>query len=86
MQSQILAILGEDDSYDNALAETINGLYKAERRWRSSPTGPISGGVIEIGTPRWVMPKQVARAMKLQRGQKLRWPVQGDGSVRVEKV
>jgi transposase InsO family protein len=25
------------DSYDNALAETINGLYKAEVIWRKSP-------------------------------------------------
>ena len=44
------------------------------------------GGVIEIGTPRWVMPKQIARSMKLQRGNKLRWTVQDDGSVRVEKA
>lgn len=44
------------------------------------------GGVIEIGAPRWVMPKPVARAMHLQRGEKLRWLVQDDGSVRVEKV
>lgn len=44
------------------------------------------GGVIEIGTPRWVMPKQVARSMRLQRGDKLRWTVQDDGSVRVEKA
>jgi transposase InsO family protein len=39
------------DSYDNALAETINGLYKAElihRRgpWRSLSAGDI-GGVAE---------------------------------------
>jgi len=26
-----------DDSYDNALAETINGLYKAEVIWRRGP-------------------------------------------------
>ncbi|WP_298219290.1 hypothetical protein [Halothiobacillus sp.] len=44
------------------------------------------GGVIEIGTPRWVMPKSVACAMHLQRGEKLRWTVQDDGSVRVEKA
>ena len=25
------------DSYDNALAETINGLYKAEVIWRQGP-------------------------------------------------
>ena len=49
--------------------------------WADQP-----GGVIEIGAPRWVMPKQLARSMKLQRGQKLRWTVQDDGSVRVEKA
>ena len=49
--------------------------------WADQP-----GGVIEIGAPRWVMPKSVARSMKLQRGQKLCWTVQDDGSVRVEKV
>ena len=49
--------------------------------WADQP-----GGVIEIGTPRWVMPKQVARSMKLPRGEKLRWMVQDDGSVRVEKA
>jgi hypothetical protein len=49
--------------------------------WADQP-----GGVIEIGTPRWVMPKPVARAMHLQRGEKLRWTVQDDGSVRVEKA
>ncbi len=31
--------------------------------WADQP-----GGVIEIGAPRWVMPKQLARSMKLQRG------------------
>jgi len=39
------------DSYDNALAETVNGLYKAElihrRAWRSA-------GEVELATGRWV--------------------------------
>lgn len=48
--------------------------------WANQP-----GGVIEIGKPRWVMPQSVARAMQLQRGEKLRWTLQPDGSVRVER-
>ena len=44
------------------------------------------GGVIEIGSPRWIMPKQIARALQLQRGETLRWTVQDGGTVRVEKV
>jgi transposase InsO family protein len=40
------------DSYDNALAETINGLYKAEVIWRqrSWPSTPA----VEMATLRWV--------------------------------
>jgi transposase InsO family protein len=40
------------DSYDNALAETINGLYKAEVTWRqwSWP----SASAVERATLRWV--------------------------------
>jgi len=40
------------DSYDNALAETINGLYKAEVIWRqrSWPTA----SAVEMVTLRWV--------------------------------
>lgn len=48
--------------------------------WANQP-----GGVIEIGQPRWVMPKSVAGAMQLRRGDKLHWTVQPDGSVRVER-
>jgi len=33
------------DSYDNALAETVNGLYKAEVTWRSGPWR--SAGVVD---------------------------------------
>ncbi len=40
------------DSYDNALAETINGLYKAEVIWRqrSWPTA----SAVEMATLKWV--------------------------------
>jgi transposase InsO family protein len=40
------------DSYDNALAETINGLYKAEVIWRQR-SWP-SGSAVEMATLRWV--------------------------------
>lgn len=40
------------DSYDNALAETINGLYKAEVIWRQR-SWP-SASAVEIATLRWV--------------------------------
>jgi len=40
------------DSYDNALAETINGLYKAELIW---PNGPWRGiEEVEFATLEWV--------------------------------
>ncbi len=40
------------DSYDNALAETINGLYKAEVIW---PNGPWRGSEeVEFATLEWV--------------------------------
>lgn len=40
------------DSYDNALAETINGLYMAEVIWRQRPWPSVSA--VEMATPRWV--------------------------------
>ena len=40
------------DSYDNALAETINGLYKAEVIWRQR-SWP-SASTVEMATLRWV--------------------------------
>ncbi|MDG6382611.1 integrase core domain-containing protein, partial [Pseudomonas savastanoi pv. phaseolicola] len=40
------------DSYDNALAETINGLYKAEVIHRRS--WPTRGGAVELETLKWV--------------------------------
>jgi len=39
------------DSYDNALAETINGLYKAEVIWRR---GPWRNFEVEFATLEWV--------------------------------
>jgi len=40
------------DSYDNALAETINGLYKAEVIWRQRSWPNASA--VEMATRRWV--------------------------------
>ena len=40
------------DSYDNALAETINGLYKAEVIWRQRSWPDASA--VEMATLRWV--------------------------------
>jgi putative transposase len=40
------------DSYDNALAETINGLYKTEVIWRQR-SWP-SASAVEMATLRWV--------------------------------
>jgi len=40
------------DSYDNALAETINGLYKAEVIWRRGPWRSMEA--VEYATLEWV--------------------------------
>jgi transposase InsO family protein len=40
------------DSYDNALAETINGLYKAEAIWRKGPWRSFEA--VEMATLEWV--------------------------------
>ncbi len=40
------------DSYDNAMAETINGLYKAEVIWRRGPWRSIED--VEFATLEWV--------------------------------
>ena len=40
------------DSYDNALAETINGLYKAELIHRRAPWKTKES--LELATPEWV--------------------------------
>ena len=41
------------DSYDNALAETINGLYKAEVIWRQQRSWP-NASAVEMATLRRV--------------------------------
>jgi transposase InsO family protein len=43
---------GRGDSYDNALAETINGLYKAELIHRRAPWKTIEA--VELATLEWV--------------------------------
>jgi transposase InsO family protein len=43
---------GVGDSYDNALAETINGLYKAEVIWRRGPWKSMEA--VEYATLEWV--------------------------------
>ncbi len=40
------------DSYDNALAETVNGLFKAELIWRRGPWRTIEA--VELATLEWV--------------------------------
>lgn len=40
------------DSYDNALAETIKGLYKAELIWRKGPWRSFEA--VEFATLEWV--------------------------------
>ncbi len=40
------------DSYDNALAETINGLFKAEVIWRRGPWRSLKA--VEFATLEWV--------------------------------
>jgi putative transposase len=48
----VLSVGSVGDSYDNALAETINGLYKAEVIWRQR-SWP-SASAVEMATLRWV--------------------------------
>ena len=43
----------EDDSYDNALAETMNGLYKAELIHRRAPWKTKES--LELATLEWVV-------------------------------
>jgi putative transposase len=43
---------GVGDSYDNALAETINGLYKAELIHRRGPRRSFEA--VEFGTQTWM--------------------------------
>jgi transposase InsO family protein len=47
------------DSYDNALAETINGLHKAELIHRRAPWKTMAA--VELATLEWVATKQLPR-------------------------
>ena len=51
---ETIAAMSDDvgDSYDNALAETINGLYKAEVIWRRGPWRNFEA--VEFATLEWV--------------------------------
>ena len=40
------------DSYDNALAESVNGLYKTELIYRNGPWRSLEQ--VELATARWV--------------------------------
>ena len=52
-EAQLVPSVGSvGDSYDNALAETINGLYKAEVIWRQR-SWP-SASAVEMATLKWV--------------------------------
>ena len=46
------SVVSKGDSYDNALAETINGLYKAELRHRRAPWKTKES--VELATLEWV--------------------------------
>jgi putative transposase len=46
------SVVSKGDSYDNALAETINGLYKAELIYRRGPWKTKEA--VELATLQWV--------------------------------
>ena len=46
-----LLVGSKSDSYDNALAETINGLYKAELIYRRAPWKTKEA--VELATAKW---------------------------------
>ncbi len=48
----VASVGSRGDSYDNALAETVNGLYKAELIHRSGPWRSVEQ--VELATARWV--------------------------------
>src|SRR3546814_5717772 len=53
------------DSYDNALAETINGLYKAEVIWRQRSWPSVSA--VEMATLRWRSEEHTSELQSLMR-------------------
>ncbi len=68
------------DSYDNALAETINGLYKAELIHRRVPWKTRES--VELATLEWVSWFNNHRLMEPLRPQKLRQTTTGNATVR----
>jgi putative transposase len=48
----VASVGSKGDSYDNALAETVNGLYKAELIWRQGPWRTAEE--VELATLAWV--------------------------------
>jgi putative transposase len=48
----VTSVGSKGDSYDNALAETVNGLYKAELIWRQGPWRTAEE--VELATLAWV--------------------------------
>jgi putative transposase len=51
-EGAVRSVGSRGDSYDNALAETVNGLHKAEVIWRSGSWR--SAGEVEPATAEWV--------------------------------
>jgi putative transposase len=51
-EEALLSVGSRGDSYDNALAETINGLYKTELIRRHGPWRSLRD--VEIATAEWV--------------------------------
>jgi putative transposase len=51
-EGAVRSVGSRGDSYDNALAETVNGLYKAEVIWHAGPWR--SAGEVERATAKWV--------------------------------
>ena len=51
-EGAVTSVGSKGDSYDNALAETVNGLYKAELIYRRGPWKTIEQ--VELATAAWV--------------------------------
>ena len=51
-EGEVTSVGSRGDSYDNALAETVNGLYKAELIYRQGPWKTVEH--VELATAAWV--------------------------------
>jgi putative transposase len=51
-EGAVTSVGSKGDSYDNALAETVNGLYKAELIYRRSPWKTVEQ--VELATAAWI--------------------------------